>query len=139
MMQKEIKRIEEVTSLEGYDLSFLGFPMHALGPHEQTVNLKTTTKNKPIAIFITHASPEQAPPMQDWIQKFKDAASEANIVSVFNCQGALAQQVKDVMLNHSDPQLRMWAQNDKSQGQPDITRLEKARFFTQEAIKKLQP
>jgi menaquinone-dependent protoporphyrinogen IX oxidase len=63
--QKEIKRIEEVTSLEGYDLSFLGFPMHALGPHEQTVNLKTTTKNKPIAIFITHASPEQAPPMQD--------------------------------------------------------------------------
>ena len=29
---KEIKRVEEVTSLEGYDLSFLGFPTLRFGP-----------------------------------------------------------------------------------------------------------
>lgn len=137
--QKEIKRAEEVTSLEGYALAFLGFPMHALGPSEQTVNfLKTTTKDKTIALFITHASPEEAPPLQGWIQKYKDAAAGANIVGVFDCQGALSPQVKTVMLNHPDPQLREWAQNDNSQGQPDAARIERARVFAKETITKVK-
>ena len=36
---KEIKRVEDVTSLEGYDLTFLGFPMHALGPDKPVKNI----------------------------------------------------------------------------------------------------
>jgi flavodoxin len=32
---KEIKRVEDVTSLEGYDLSFLGFPIHGFGPDKK--------------------------------------------------------------------------------------------------------
>ncbi len=39
---KDIKRVEEVTSLEGYDLSFLGFPMHAFGPDEPVINFLKT-------------------------------------------------------------------------------------------------
>jgi flavodoxin len=137
--QKEIKRTEEVNSLEGYDLAFLGFTIYALGPDEPVVNfLKSHVKDKTIALFITHASPEGAPPLQGWIQKFKDAAASANIVDVFNCQGALSQQVKAVMLNHSDPQLRAWAQNDNSQGQPDAARIERARVFAKETIEKVQ-
>jgi len=67
---KEIKRVEEVTSLEGYDLAFLGFPTHAFGPDEPVINfLKTHVKDRTIALFITHASPEDASPLQGWIQK----------------------------------------------------------------------
>ena len=48
---KEIKRVEEVTSLEGYDLAFLGFPTHAFGPDEPVINfLKTHVKDRTIAL-----------------------------------------------------------------------------------------
>lgn len=135
---KEIKRIEDVASLEDYDFAFLGFPMHALGPDETTINfLKTHAKDRAIALFITHASPEHAPPLPGWIQKFKYAAAGANLIGVFDCQGQLSEQVKTAMLNYPDPQLRAWAQNDNSQGQPDAARLEKARVFAKETMAKI--
>lgn len=63
--------------------------------------------------------------------------AEDIVVDVFDCQGARSQQVKTVMLNNPNPQLRAWAQNDNSQGQPDATRLEKAREFAKETMKKV--
>jgi len=137
---KEIKRVEDVTSLEGYDLAFLGFPMHALGPDEPVKTfLETHVKNRTIALFITHMSPEHNPALQGWSQKFMDAAVGANIVGVFNCQGQVCQEVKTAMLNHPNPQVRGWAQADSSQGQPDATRLERARTFANETMNRLKP
>jgi flavodoxin len=43
---KEIKRVEDVTSLEGYDLAFLGFPIHNLGPDERAKTFAIETMNK---------------------------------------------------------------------------------------------
>jgi flavodoxin len=135
---KEIKGVGDVTSLEGYDLAFLGFPMHAFGPDEPVITfLQTHVKDRTIALFITHASPEDAPPLHEWIQKFKDAAVGANVIGVFNCQGQLAQPVKAAMLNNPNPQIQAWAKNDESQGQPDATRLERAKVFAKETMKQL--
>jgi menaquinone-dependent protoporphyrinogen IX oxidase len=81
---KEMKRAEDVTSLEGYDLSFLGFPMHSFGPDKPVKTfLETYVKDRAIALFITHMAPEDAPPLQGWIQKFSDAAVGANIIGIF--------------------------------------------------------
>jgi flavodoxin len=78
---KEIKRVEDVTSLEGYDLAFLVFPMHAFGPDEpEKTFLETHVKDRAIALFITHMSPAYNPALQGWIQKFGDSAVGANIV-----------------------------------------------------------
>jgi flavodoxin len=132
---KEIKRIEDVTSLEGYDLSFLGFPMHAYGPDKpEKTFLETHVKNKTIALFITHMAPEDAPPLQGWIQKFSDAAAGANIIGVFDCQGQLNSRLLKIILR-----LRHPTRADNSQGQPDATRLERARTFAIETINKLKP
>jgi flavodoxin len=135
---KEIKRIEDVTSLEGYDLSFLGFPIHASGPDKQVkAFLETHVKDRTIALFITHAAPDGAPPVQGWIQKFKDAAVEANIIDVFECQGQASRLIKTIMLLNRNPGVRASARS--SQGQPDATRLERARTFAIETINKLKP
>jgi len=137
---KEIKRIEDVTSLEGYDLTFLGFPMHMFGPDEKVKTfLGTHTKDRAIALFITHMAPEGFQPVQVGIQKFRDAAAGANIVGVFDCQGQACQELKTNMLNSPSPQLRMFAQVDYSQGQPDATRLERARAFANETMNKVRP
>jgi flavodoxin len=107
--QKEIKHIEEVQSLDGYNLIFLGFPIHNFGPDEQSANfLKLKTKNRNLALFITHAAPEGGPVVQNWVQKFADAAIGANICGLFDCQGELSQQVKNAMLNHPSVEIQRW-------------------------------
>ncbi len=137
---KEIKRIEEVTSLEGYDLAFLGFPIEWFGPGEKAKQfLEKYTNGKTVALFITHASPEEGGAiLEGWLEKFKQAASSANLIGFFNCQGQLSQQIKQYMLSHSNPDYRRWAEGDTSQGQPDATRLERARVFAKETMKKLK-
>lgn len=133
---KEIKRVEDITSLEGYDFSFLGFPMHSLGPDKQVKTfLEKYAKNRSIALFITHMAPEDAPPLQGWIQKFKDAAAGANIVGVFDCQGQASGLVKIFM---GIPLIFM-GQTDTSQGKPDAARLERARTFANEMMRTLKP
>ena len=134
---KEIKRVEDVTSLEGYDLTFLGFPIHASGPDKQAKTfLQTHVKNSSIALFFTHAATDGAPPVEGWIQKFRDASTGANIVGTFECQGQASGLVKTIMLLNRNPKVRESARTSK--GQPDATRLERARTFANETINKLK-
>jgi len=134
---KEIKPIKEAQSLEEYDLTFLGFPIHGSGPNPKAKSyLESYTKGKQIALFITHAAPEDAPEMPESIQKFCDAAGEADIVDVFHCQGQLSTIVKTVMRFAPDPQIREWARVDNSKGQPDASRLEKAALFAQRIVER---
>ncbi len=139
-VEKEIKGVDEVTSLEGYDLSFLGFPIEWFGPSEKVKQfLENYTKGKTIALFITHASPEDGGAvLEGWLEKFKQAVSDANLVGLFNCQGQLSQQIKQYMLCHSNPDYRRWAEGDTSQGQPDATRVERAHRFAAEIMKKVK-
>ena len=80
-------------------------------------------------------APEDAPPLQGWIQKFRDAAVGANIVGIFNCQGQASRLIKFLMLIP----LVFMRQADTSQGQPDAARLERARTFANEIMNKLKP
>jgi hypothetical protein len=95
--------------------------------------LETQVKDRTIALFTTHMAPEGAPPLQEWIQKFKDAAKEANIIGIFDCQGQLNSRL-----------IKFWLQISRKfparagQGQPDATRLERTRTFAMEMINKLK-
>jgi flavodoxin len=135
---KEIKRVEDVESLEGYDLSFLGFPTHGYGPDKKVrAFLETHVKGRAIALFITHMAPDGAPPIREWIRKFIDAAVGAKVVSVFDCQGQLNSRLLKIYIRIArNSRLRESMQT--SQGQPDATRLERAKTFANETINKLK-
>ena len=127
---KEIKPLKEAKSLEGYGLVFLGFPIHGEGPNPKAKTyLENKTKGRRIALFITHAAPEDAPELPESIQKFRDAAGESEVFGVFHCQGQLSRVVKTVMSLMPDPKIREWAKLDNSHGQPDASRLENAAIF----------
>lgn len=135
---KELKPIKEAQSLEDYELVFLGFPVHGEGPNPKArAYMENITKGKQVAIFITHAAPENAPEVPAIIQKFRDAASEAEVLDVFNCQGQLSRVIKTVMRLMPNPQIRNWANMDTSQGQPNASRLEKASVFAQNVLASL--
>ena len=134
---KEIKPLKKVKSLDDYDLVFLGFPIHGSGPNMKAKEfLENITRGKKMALFITHAAPEEAPEIPESLQKFKDAAAGAEIMDVFHCQGQLSGFVKTIMRIVPDPKLRMWAKMDSSKGQPDKSRLEKAGVFASKVMEK---
>lgn len=134
---KELRPIKETEPLEEYNLIFIGFPVHGSGPNPKAKTyLESKTKGKQICLFMTHAAPEDAPEMPESIKKFSDAAAEAEILDVFHCQGQLSSIVKTVMRFAPDPQLRKWAKNDNSKGQPDASRLEKAARFAERVLER---
>jgi flavodoxin len=132
---KELKRVESVKDLEGYDLAFLGFPIHIYGPDKKAKRfLESQTEGKRIALFITHASPEDHEELPGYLAKFKDAVAGATLVGMFDCQGELAKGIKLLMSVQPDPKQRLWAKTDDSQGQPDATRIERARVFARKTM-----
>lgn len=127
--QKEMKELSQVITLEGYDLVFVGFPIMIHGPSpEVTGFLANQATGRNVALFITHASPEDSEPLQDWLEKCKTTAANANLKAVFHCQGELSEQVADFMLSSDDATLVEWAKERHSTiGQPDATRLQWAK------------
>ena len=136
--EKEIRKIEQVESIGSYDVAFLGFPVHNLGPDKKAVKLlkRHCTDGRAVVLFITHGTRENSPDLLPQLDKFRQAASGANIVDVFNCQGELAKAIKRVMSIWPNAQFRLWAKMDNSQGQPDTTRIDRARAFSRAVMER---
>ena len=90
--EKEIKKLDEIDGLEGYDLAFVGFPIHGFGaPEDEKSFLEKHCRGKKIALFVTHGAPEHSGELEPWLAECKKAAAGANVIDMFNCQGELAQ------------------------------------------------
>lgn len=135
---KELMDLQQVDTLEGYDLAFVGFPIEGYGPAKPAADfLQQQAIGRNVALFITHAAPEDSPDLPVWLGDCKAAAADAKLVSIFDCQGELSEQVADFMTNSKDEKLIAWAKDRPSTiGQPDAARLERARRWTKEVLAK---
>ena len=136
---KEIIEFSEVTSLKDYNLIFLGFPMHGFAaPEDMEKFMNKNCRGKMIALFITHGAPDDSPELPPWLEKCKEAAVGAEVVGMFNCQGELAQDVIDALLASDNLRHREYGKHgDTTIGQPDESRLERARQFARDMVDKL--
>jgi len=139
--EKEIKPLKEVQDIGAYDLSFLGFPTHGYGPDKKTQEIlgRLCTSNRRVALFVTHGAPENEPEVPEWIAKFKQAAAGAELVGCFDCQGEMSAGVKLFMKISPNKKMRADVKKDSSKGQPDETRLERARVFARETMNSQTP
>lgn len=140
--EKEINPFKEVETLDGYDFFFVGCPIEFFGVGKATKKWFDEFLNgKRIGLFCTHGAPEFAPGVPQWTDSLKAAATDAGaeIVNFFNCQGELSQKVLDMMAADEDPYVRKLASfgRDGTIGQPDESRVQKAREFVQETMKKV--
>jgi len=137
---KEIMPIDQIDSIDSYDLTFLGFPVKKMGPDKKTRKLlnRHCIDGRNVVLFITHAAPEGSSELQSWLEKFRNEASKANIVDLFDCQGELGKTIKWIMSIMPNKDFRRWVKEDNSQGQPDETRIERARVFTREVMEKFR-
>jgi len=133
---KELKELSEVDSLEGYDVSFIGFPIHAFGPSKDGKEfLEEKAAGKKVALFITHAAPEDQEGIDEWLDKCKAAAAGAELVGFFDCMGELSEQIADFLMKNDDPTMRSFGERrPDTVGQPDESRLQRARDFAKEVM-----
>ena len=132
--EKELKTLDEVESLEGYDLAFIGFPIIAFGPAKEGKEfLEQKAAGRKVALFITHAAPEDQEGVEAWLDKCREAASSAELVGFFHCQGELSEAIANVLLKSDNPMMRSFGERrSETIGQPDETRLQRARDFARE-------
>jgi hypothetical protein len=72
-----------------------------------------------------------------YLNSCKAAAAQATLVSVFDCQGELSEQIADFMTKSGDEKLAAWAKERPSTiGQPDAERLERAGRWAREVLAK---
>ncbi|MDD5595118.1 MAG: flavodoxin family protein [Candidatus Omnitrophica bacterium] len=139
--EKEIKEFSQVTNLKGFDLVFVGFPIHAYGqvPSEAQKFLEEYCAGKKIALFVTHGAPEYSSLVPEWLAKCKLIAKNSTLLGIFNCTGQVADEQIKVMSQSSDPKAREIAKKVavNSQGQPDAVRIEQAKAFAKEMVKKV--
>ncbi|MFW9934581.1 MAG: flavodoxin family protein [Candidatus Thorarchaeota archaeon] len=138
-IQKERKPWNDTISLEGHDLSFIGFPIEMFGLGLESKDwLEENVNGQRIALVITHGSPNQTPPLQEWLQKSGDAAKGADIIDLFHCQGDMSEQLIEGMLQSGNPQFVEWAKHarDIPRGFLDEEALQQARRFAQDVIEK---
>jgi flavodoxin len=135
---KDIKQLDQVDTLEGYDLAFVGLPIEAFGPAKPAADfLQKRAAGKKIAMFVTHAAHEDSPEVPAYLNSCKAAAAQACLVSVFDCQGELSEQIADFMTKSGDERLAAWAKERPSTiGQPDAARLDRARRWAKDVLAK---
>lgn len=140
---KAISEIKQVRSLEGYDLVFVGFPIHGFGqpPEEAKEFLRQNCLARKIAIFITHSAPEKSPFVKGWIENCKIAAFRAEIIGFFDCQGQISKGQLETMLNNPNPRVQEIGRKVaiSSNGQPDENRLIAAGNFARDVVSKIKP
>lgn len=92
--EKEIKELNEIDDLEGYDLAFVGFPMHGFGaPEEAKGFLEKQCQGKKIVLFVTHGAAEESGELQPWLVKCREAAATAVKSQTINCLISNAKEV----------------------------------------------
>lgn len=138
---KEISPLAEVSTLQGYDLAFVGFPIHGGQPAAEARQfLEKHSKGNNLALFATHASPDGYPGLEECLSKCCEAAAGANILGVFECQGELSEVIADFMAKSGDPELVEAAkQRSFTIGQPDSTSLERARKWAEKVASEYPP
>ncbi|MDP1621214.1 MAG: flavodoxin family protein [Bacteroidales bacterium] len=135
---KFLKPFNEVQSLEGYDLIFIGFPVMQFGPHPEAKKfLSGHAVGRKIALFVTHAmlsggeNPKQEIMLKRELDKCRAACSGSELLGLFHCQGELSENAANELMASNIPMLMEFAKMlPLTIGHPDQSDLDKAKVFT---------
>ncbi len=134
---KEIEPIRDVVACGGYDIIFIGFPVHAHSvPVAAHGLLNKLPPGQNIALFSTHGSlrgghlPEQA------FQHAFGLAAKARILGHFGCRGQVEDQLLDALMQKMEH--AAWVEEARgAQEHPNKSDLADARDFAQSVMTKL--
>jgi flavodoxin len=127
----DLAELAGAPSLEGYDVVFVGMPIHQFGPPERVRDyLQTACRGRRVALFVTHAAGEGMPELEPWLAACRESASDSEIIGTFNCQGEVPMSTRQQWIDSGVPLLVQFGHMaDIADGQPDEAALERAKAF----------
>jgi flavodoxin len=135
--EKELKTLEEVETLNGFDLIFIGFPIMQFGlPQAAKKFIAAHADDKMIAVFVTHAMFSQSDDQQQQfllareLDKCRAACSKSNLIGLFHCQGELSEKTANELLaSHIASLMEFAAMRPRTVGHPNQDELKQAQNF----------
>lgn len=133
---KDITPIQEVRSLDDYDIVFCGFPVQS---HSVPMPVQDFIKNLPpgkkLAIFSTHGSLRGGQLATTAIEHALSLASTSKVLGTFGCRGKVDPKVIEALMEQ--PEHRAWAEEAQSaNSHPDPSDLEDGQDFARKMIAK---
>src|SRR5512138_2399725 len=136
-IEKELMPILDVKQAAGYDIIFVGFPVHAHSvPAKLLPFFKSLPAGQKIALFCTHGSLRSGQLPRQALEDAIGLSSRAKIVGTFNIRGRVDEQLLDALMTQAEH--RAWAV--EAQGaveHPTDVDLADAREFAREVLAKI--
>jgi flavodoxin I len=134
--EKELLPIQDVTSVQGYDIIFAGFPVQAHSvPAAVLPFFKKLPAGQPIALFCTHGSLRGGHLPKQAIEHALGLASGARILGTFGVRGKVNPKVIESLMQ--SVQHQAWAEEAQGAcGHPDEADLADAKEFARTTLSK---
>jgi flavodoxin len=135
--EKELLPVRDITSVQGYDIIFAGFPVQAHSvPAAFLPFFKKLPAGQQIALFCTHGSLRGGQLPKQAIEHAIGLASGARIIGTFTVRGEVNPKVLDSLMN--SPQHHVWAQEALgASNHPDQADLADAKEFVKNILAKI--
>ena len=129
---KALKPMDEVQSLDEYNLVFIGFPIHSHSvPYKVEIFLKKIPADKKIALFCTHGSLPGHRLSREGLEYAIVLASKAKILGTYTCRGKVSYEALEAL--SKSPEHLEWAEMAASAGtHPNETDLAEAQVFARQ-------
>ena len=142
----DLAKVEEVSadSLGGYDVIFVGSPIHGNGLAAPVSELMgAMPEGLKVAGFVTHASfAYEKEGFEAGMQSFNDISKEKNLsfLGVFDCEGRMAPMLQPMIQEARGVSDEEWAERmAKLDQHPNTKDEQKAKDFAGEVMAKAQP
>lgn len=129
-----LAEIGDDEAVDDCDLVFVGMPMHQFGaPEAVSRYLADQCRGRRVALFVTHAAPDDLPELDSWLTSCEEAADACRLAGVFHCQGQVPQETRQGWIATGVPMLVQFGEMAAvADGQPDEAALDRARRFAVE-------
>ena len=136
--ENEIAKISEDKNFDGYDVIFVGFPVHGSSvPSKAEKCIKRIPEGKMLALFGTHGSLRGGPLAISAFYYAITLAPKANIIGTFACRGEVKASLLEGLMNKAE--YRYWALEAQSAvGHPDDADFKDAKQFAKQMLVKAE-
>lgn len=126
---KAIAPMDQAPALEGFDLIFAGFPVHAHSvPYKAELFLKSIPAGKKTAVFSTHGSFTGSQLSRQAIEYAAILLGKTRLLGTFSCRGKVSLDALEIL--GGDPEHESWAEMAATAAtHPDVQDLAEAAAF----------
>ena len=143
----ELVKVEEINAdkMGGYDVVFIGSPIHAgglAGPVKELLDALPENPSFKLAAFITHASFAYQPEgFEKGMKTLDEISNSKNITYLgsYDCQGKLAEELQPIVKESQGVSDEEWAKRMSEADQhPDTDDKQKAKEFARDVVAKIR-